>query len=641
MQADIDLAPAVGARQPQEQDLVGTLARLRRRLGQRVQHGLPGRERRQGAAVERAAGGLDAVARGGVHVVRLLVQAAEQPFAQRGERLGDARQRAGEPLRRLGRHRDRAGRRRIPARPRRSRRAPRRGPAPGGGPGAGTPRSGWAGRRPGRPVRDGRSPMRPDQPGAGSARAACSAASSGVSSSGRAATSSSMPPPQAAGARPAALGAEQPAAQLGGLQPGQLGGERAVRRVEHVVAFVEHVAGGHDAVVQPAPGGLGHHQRMVGDDELRGARAADRVLDEAAPPVRAGGVDALAAPVGEAEDRSPVPNSSASQPGRSPPWMSPSSVASAQRAIRPSGMTDGRRQPRRRGAERVLQVQQAEVVLAALAHHDAPAPVGGIGEQARQLGVDLALQMAGEGADPDGAVVLLRPQAGGREIAERLAGAGAGLGQHQMRIAAGLARREGGGGGAGVVGLARPLLGVRSQHRGEPRPRLGLRHRMRRRRRQRCRVLPLRQALPDPQRLARRRRVRPAERGRDERRPAPAGLAHAGREPRGVAVQRSVAALREPMQQRGGQFGQQRGLGFQPAVRRLEVERQGEAARRRRGGARRQREGEQLQQIEGRHAAQAEPAERRRRMHQQRRRQAAQMRRRPPLPATAAVRRRR
>ena len=35
-----------------------------------------------------------------------------------------------------------------------------------------------------------------------------------------------------------------------------------------------------------------------------------------------------------------APNSSASQPGRSPPWMSPSSVTSAQRAIRPSGMTE-------------------------------------------------------------------------------------------------------------------------------------------------------------------------------------------------------------------------------------------------------------------------------------------------------------
>ena len=137
-------------------------------------------------------------------------------------------------------------------------------------------------------------------------------------------------------------------------------------------------------------------------------------------------------------------------------------------------MTDAGASPDVAGADRVLQVQQAEVVLAALAHHDAPVALGRVGEQAGQLGVDLALQVAGEGADPDAAVVLLGPQAGGREVAERLAGAGAGLGQHQMRIAAGLARREGGRGGAGVVRLARPLLGVRAEHRGEPRPRLRL-----------------------------------------------------------------------------------------------------------------------------------------------------------------------
>ena len=248
--------------------------------------------------------------------------------------------------------------------------------------------------------------------------------------------------------------------------------------------------------------------------------------------------------------------------------------------------------------------------------------------------------MAGEGADPHAAVVLLRPQAGGRQIAEGLAGAGAGLRQHQMRIAAGLARREGGRRGAGVVRLARPLLGVRPEHGGEPRPCLGFRHRQRRRRRQRRRVLPLRQALPHPQRLAGRSCVRPAERGGDERRPAPARLAHAGRQPRRVAVQRDVAALGEAMQQGGGQFGQQRRRGFQ-AVRRLEVERQGEPARRRRGGARGQREGEQLQQIERRDAAQTEAAECRGRMHQQRRRRGHADGRRLPPRATATARHRR
>ena len=84
---------------------------------------------------------------------------------------------------------------------------------------------------------------------------------------------------------------------------GQLGGERAVGGVEHVVALVEHVARRHGVVVEAAPGRLRHDQRVVGDHQLGGAGAADRVLDEAAPPMRAGGVDALAAAVGQAGDQ--------------------------------------------------------------------------------------------------------------------------------------------------------------------------------------------------------------------------------------------------------------------------------------------------------------------------------------------------
>ena len=320
-----------------------------------------------------------------------------------------------------------------------------------------------------------------------------------------------------------------------------------------------------------------------------------------------------------------VPNNSPSQPGRSPPWMSPSSVTSAQRAIRPSGMTEAGARPEVAVPQRILQVQQAQVVLAPLADDHAPVALGRIGKQMRQFGVDLALQVAGEGADPHAAVVLLRPQAGRRQIAERLAGSGAGLGQHEMRVAAGLARGERRRRGTGVVRLPRPLLRVRAQHVRQPRPRLGLRHRQRRRRRQRRGVLPLRQALPDPQRFARGRGVRATERSGDERRPAPARLPHARRQPRRVAVQRDVAALRQAVQQGGDQFRQQRRLGFQAAAWRFKVERQRKPARRRRGRARRQSEGEQLQQIECRHAAQTEPAERGRCMHQERRRQVTQM----------------
>ncbi len=155
---------------------------------------------------------------------------------------------------------------------------------------------------------------------------------------------------------------------------------------------------------------------MVGDDKLRGARAADGVFDEAAPPVRAGGVDALAAPVGQAED-----GGRAEQLGQPAGQVAALDVAIVgdQRPARDQPKRDqrSRRHARGRRAERVLQVQQAQVVLAALADHDALVPLGRVGEQMRQFGVDLALQVSGEGADPDAAVVLLRPQAGRRQVA--------------------------------------------------------------------------------------------------------------------------------------------------------------------------------------------------------------------------------
>ena len=73
---------------------------------------------------------------------------------------------------------------------------------------------------------------------------------------------------------------------------------------------------------------------VIGDDDVGLARGALGALDEAAPVVRAGGIDAFAAPVGEAEalrrhlaarrlDR-PRDSRLSSQAGKSPPTMSPS-----------------------------------------------------------------------------------------------------------------------------------------------------------------------------------------------------------------------------------------------------------------------------------------------------------------------------
>ena len=48
-------------------------------------------------------------------------------------------------------------------------------------------------------------------------------------------------------------------------------------------------------------GRLVQHQGMIGDDDVGLAGGADRFLDEAFAIMRAGGIDAFAAPVGEAE----------------------------------------------------------------------------------------------------------------------------------------------------------------------------------------------------------------------------------------------------------------------------------------------------------------------------------------------------
>ncbi len=135
---------------------------------------------------------------------------------------------------------------------------------------------------------------------------------------------------------------------------------------------------------------------------------------------------------------------------------------------------------------RVFVIQQAEVVFPALAQHHALALLGRFAGQLPLLGgfaeaasftFDLALQVAGVGGDPDGALVVLGPEAGGGEVAEGFAGAGAGFRQHQMRRALRRARVEGGGGGGGVVGLRRALLRRGAEQGGQPGAGFGGRHR--------------------------------------------------------------------------------------------------------------------------------------------------------------------
>ena len=68
----------------------------------------------------------------------------------------------------------------------------------------------------------------------------------------------------------------------------------------------------------------------------------------------------------------------------------------------------------------------------------------GIGNQPRGFLVELALQVLGIGRDPHRRIVAPRPEPGGRQIAQRLAEARAGLGQQDVvhRPCAGAARRR-------------------------------------------------------------------------------------------------------------------------------------------------------------------------------------------------------
>ena len=130
--------------------------------------------------------------------------------------------------------------------------------------------------------------------------------------------------------------------------------------------------------------------------------------------------------------------------------------------------------PHRQARHRLLEIQQAEIVLAPLAQHHAARLDLGIGIEPVELAGDLVLEVAGEGRDPHRALVLLGPDARGRDIAQGLADPGAGLGEDDLRLALALARAEGGADRGGVVRLLRPRLGARAQELREAAARLAL-----------------------------------------------------------------------------------------------------------------------------------------------------------------------
>ena len=90
---------------------------------------------------------------------------------------------------------------------------------------------------------------------------------------------------------------------------------------------------------------------------------------------------------------------------------------------------------------RVLEVEQAQIILAALADDDPPRPLGRVGDDPRAFRIELPLQRLGEGRHPHRAAGPLRPQRRRREIGQRLADPGPRFGEQHV----GRARRLGRG----------------------------------------------------------------------------------------------------------------------------------------------------------------------------------------------------
>jgi len=218
-----------------------------------------------------------------------------------------------------------------------------------------------------------------------------------------------------------------------------------------VVAFVEDVAAGH-ILAGGCHGGVDHDEGVVGDDDAGMFCCAHRMFDEAFGVVIAGGIDAFTATVGEAAGVLEAEDTA-----------EPAGVACAGEVAVFAGCCPARHDAGGDGGLWVFgeggarggffEVEEAKVIFAPLAGGDMGVFDGGVGVEAVELLVDLALQVFGVGGNPDAALVFFRPDGGGGEITEGFADACAGFGEDDVGCV--LVRRwvERGGDLGGVFGL--------------------------------------------------------------------------------------------------------------------------------------------------------------------------------------------
>ncbi len=312
--------------------------------------------------------------------------------------------------------------------------------------------------------------------------------------------------------------------------------------------------------------------------------------------MRAAGVDAFAAAVGERGRPGPA------EQARQPAGQVAADHVTVLGIGRPSAdqLRQYRRPARERALKRVLEVEQAEVILAALAHDDPAGALVRLGEQLRPLGIELALKRLGEGRNPHRPARPLRPQRRRSEISERLADPRSGLGEQQV--------------GRALRGFGREDLRHCFRHRALPLARLGApgervepRTRISRidadrpRRRPFANLIPLLEAREKHPLAA----LGPIQSCPDQRRPAPAKPLQRRIHGPGSFALAPVRIVKDRKQSLGNQVERFNRLGI--ACGRIVSDRTAETGHRRHRELRGPDEREELQKVEPAHLGIAEP----------------------------------
>ena len=177
--------------------------------------------------------------------------------------------------------------------------------------------------------------------------------------------------------------------------------------------------------------GVDHHQSVIGDDNFGLNRRTRRAFDKAFLVMRASGINAFPASVGQRG------GAIAPEQGRQPAGQIAANHVAVMRIGRPARheMRKGCGASCKTALQGIFQVQQAQIIFAALTHHDLGLEGFMVRINALRLTHQLPLKRFGKGRYPHRSIGRGGPQASRRQISKRLANAGPSLSQHHMRFA--------------------------------------------------------------------------------------------------------------------------------------------------------------------------------------------------------------